>query len=610
MESEIQQPEEHVDTVAGSGAELEWVSDLVVERLGQLGYEYIAINPGASYRGVHDSLVNHPAGQRIELLLCLHEEHAVSIAHGYANVTGKPLAVGLHSNVGLMHAAMALYNAWCDRVPMMVIGATGPLDATRRRPWIDWVHTAADQAALVRSFIKWDDQPTSPGAVQQALLGGDVLTRTAPCAPVYICLDAGLQESRIIEPVAEIEPGQYEPPGPPLPGPDLDRAVALLRGAERPVMLVGRSSRSAEAWEQRVRLAELLRADVVVDMKCGATFPSDHPQRVADPGAMLSAAGADAIRAADVVLDLDWVDFGGTLNQVFGARRPSCRIVSATQDDIVWNGWSKDHGGPYPADVRLRVPADVAVSAMVSALSDGAGGLTGEERNDHRNSERPPQYGSGDLTLEDLAAGLADALGEQKVSYVRLPLGWDGAWSHFEHPLDHLGSDIGGGLGAGPGLAVGAALALRDTELLPVAVLGDGDTAMGMAALWTAAHSRIPLLVIVANNRTYGNDEAHQTRVASTRGRPVENRWIGQRMTDPPVDYATVAKAQGWTGFGPIQDRAEMVRTIREASRLVRQGACVLVDVVVSPPLPEGAARAQARAGEERAGQDNGSGGR
>src|ERR1700730_8924251 len=179
---------------------IRWGSDAIAEILRRLELPFISLNPGASYRGLHDSLVNYAGNRAPEIVLCLHEEHAVALAHGYAKVTGRPMAVALHSNVGLMHATMALFNAFCDRVPMVVLGATGPLDAARRRPWIDWIHTASDQGALIRSYVKWDDQPASVPAAIEALVRADVLTRSYPCAPVYVCLDAALQEAPVSEP--------------------------------------------------------------------------------------------------------------------------------------------------------------------------------------------------------------------------------------------------------------------------------------------------------------------------------------------------------------------------------------------------------------------------
>src|ERR1700675_1201761 len=101
--------------LAGVMSRSEYGSDLVVELLRGLAIPYIALNPGSSYRGIHDSLVNFP-GRGLEMIVCLHEEIAVALAHGYARVTGKPLVAAVHDVVGLQHASMAIFNAWCDRI--------------------------------------------------------------------------------------------------------------------------------------------------------------------------------------------------------------------------------------------------------------------------------------------------------------------------------------------------------------------------------------------------------------------------------------------------------------------------------------------------------------
>src|SRR6202046_564788 len=183
---------------------MEWGSDALAELLSRLDLRYIALLPGSSYRGLHDSLVNYNGNRDPQMLVCLHEEHAVAIAQGYAKVTGKPMAVAVHSNVGLMHATMAIFNAWCDRMPVLVLGATGPVDAPKRRPWIDWIHTARDQGALIRAYTKWDDQPASAEAAREALLRACWLARTAPMGPVYVNLDAGMQETPLTDPLPPI----------------------------------------------------------------------------------------------------------------------------------------------------------------------------------------------------------------------------------------------------------------------------------------------------------------------------------------------------------------------------------------------------------------------
>src|SRR5215813_13324956 len=294
----------HLDKIDGAPDEtVAWGSDVAAQMLRRLGIPYVSLNPGASYRGLHDSLVNHLGNERPGMLLCLHEDHAVAIAHGYAKAAGEPMACVLHSNVGLLHGMMGLYNAWCDRVPMIVLGATGPLDSEKRRPWIDWIHTTRDQGALVRSFVKWDDLPASPAALIEAMCRANMLTRASPSAPVYICLDAGLQESKL-ERVPEFpDLARFAPPAPPWPDRDaLARAVELLGKAQRPLLLIGRGERSGEAWKARIALAERLGACVMSDLKTGSMFPTDHPHHVVAPFNVLGQNAREIVGHADVIL--------------------------------------------------------------------------------------------------------------------------------------------------------------------------------------------------------------------------------------------------------------------------------------------------------------------
>jgi thiamine pyrophosphate-dependent acetolactate synthase large subunit-like protein len=559
--------------------EASWGSDLVAEFLRAVDVPFIAINPGASFRGLHDSLVNHLGDEQPQILLCLHEEQAVALAHGYAKVTGRPLAVALHANVGLMHASMAIYNAFVDRVPVFILGANGPMDAARRRPWIDWIHSSADQAAMVRNYVKWDDQPASVEATMESLARAWDLTRTPPYAPTYVVLDTSVQEERLDRPIAL--PRVDTPVDRPEVSPTaLAQVAGWLTEASDPVILMGRTSRDTDEWERRVCLVEALGARVVTDLKAGAAFPTNHPACVPGQGFFLSSSGRDALAAADVVLALDWIDVQGTLAQAPATRRRT--LVDVTQDHQLHNGWSKDHQARTVADLTLPVAPDVAVEQLLAVV-------TGAARSDTRNrSPRPdaqPAHSAPDgrLDLPFLARSLRAALHDLPVCLVRLPLGWDGDLWDFEHPLDYLGYDGGGGIGSGPGMTVGAALALRGTGRVPVAVLGDGDYLMGVQAFWTAAHERIPLLAVIANNRSYFNDEIHQEKVAAARGRDVSRRWVGQRIDDPAPDLAALARAEGLDGIGPVTDPAELDAALARAVDLVRGSRPVVVDVVVEP---------------------------
>src|SRR5215831_8245867 len=565
-----------------------WGSDAIAAVLRELDIPYVALNPGASYRGLHDSLVNYLGNTRPRMLLCLHEESAIALAHGWAKVTGQPLAVIVHANVGLMHATMALFNAWCDRVPMIVLGATGALDAVRRRPWIEWIHTARDQVALIRNYTKWDDQPASIGAAQEAILRANLIAQTAPCGPVYINLNLELQEDETAALPPPLEMARFAPPEPPEPaGLIVKRAAELLASARRPLILAGRGSRDPGAWARRVALAEAIGARVMTDRKSGATFPTDHP---------LHGGGSELITNSDVILNLDWVDLAGTLNTAYGGKPVAAKIIHVSIDQYIHNGWSMDYQGLPPADVYLLAEPDAAVLPLLAEVKK-------LRANAPPLPEPAPRPGPPLLAaLEDasviqvqhIATALKSALGDTPVSMLRLPLSWaDGLWE-FRHPLDYLGIDGGGGIGSGPGMAVGAALALRDTGSgrLPVAVLGDGDFLMGVTALWTAVRNDIPLLIVVANNRSFFNDELHQERVARQRGRPVENRWIGQAIRGPDIDLATMARGQGCTGIGPVEDPRRLVAAMREAVAAVRAGRVCVVDVRVAAGYSAGATAA------------------
>lgn len=563
---------------AGNLAPAQWGSDVIAAMLRQLDVRHVALNPGSSFRGLHDSLVNHLGNRDPQMLLCLHEEHAVSIAHGWARVTGTPMAVILHANVGLMHAAMALYNAWCDRVPMLVFGATGPVDAAARRPWIDWLHTSRDQAALVRPYVKWDDQPASLAASLQAMVRADAITRTAPHAPVYVCFDVTVQEAPLEAGAPALpDPVRHAPPCPADPPQDaVADLAARLAAAHAPVLLMGRCSRDEADWMRRIALAERTGARVVTDIKTAAAFPTDHPLHAGAPGYFLSEGGAEALRAADLVVAFDWVDPAGTLAQAAAAPE---FVALVGLDHLLHNGWSLDHQALSPSDLHIAAAPDRAVAALVEAL--GAEGPGSCEAPPVEPSAEAP-VPTGEMDVRGLAAALRAGLGGEHVSLLRVPLGWDGASWPFRHPLDYLGFDGGAGIGSGPGMAVGMAMALHSSGRLPVAVLGDGDYMMGASALWTAARYGVPLLIVVANNRSFFNDEIHQERVARERARPVENRWIGQRIGGPDIDIAAIARAQGLDAYGPVEDASELAELLPDAAAAVREGAAVVIDARIA----------------------------
>jgi thiamine pyrophosphate-dependent acetolactate synthase large subunit-like protein len=555
-----------------------WSSDAIARMLQALDVPWVSLVPGASFRGLHDSLVNHTGNQRPQMILCLHEGAAVSIAHGFAKASGRMMGTILHSNVGLLNGSMGIFNAWCDRVPMLILGATGPWDAAKRRPWIDWIHTASDQGALVRGYTKWDNQPASVPAAYDALLRAAQMATTAPHGPTYVNLDAALQESKLGALPPLPDPSRFAAAESPRPTPELiARAAGLLSGAAAPVLLVGRGRRTLDAWRARVALAENLGARVMTDLKTGASFPTRHPLHVGPPGTYLSEPAAAAVREADVILALDWIDLAGTLKQVYGERPIGARVIAASCDVHVHRGFSMDYFGLPPVDVNLLAEPDVAVPLLLEACKPRAHAAP--------SVSAPAAGRRADevLSLRAVAAALDDATQGVEVCVTRLPLGWPGDARHFAHPLDYLGGDGGAGVGAGPGITVGAGLALKGSGRIPIGLIGDGDYLMGLTALWTAAHYRIPCLFVVCNNRSFYNDEAHQERVARQRGRPVENKWIGQRINEPDIDLAAMAVAQGAKGIGPVVEPGELRSAIAQAVRAVRDGEVCVIDARVRP---------------------------
>ena len=505
------------------------------------------------------------------------------------------MAVGLHANVGLMHATMAIYNAFCDRVPMLILGATGPLDASKRRPWIDWLHTATDQAALIRHFIKFDDQPHSPNAAIASLVHATAATSTKPTTPVYVCLDLSLQENEV-DPTSLNFPEtkrymDIHPPGP--SSDDVSKLLSLLTHSKRPLFLFGRMNSENTSWQERIQLVEQFGVKVVTDIKQTCSFPTDHKAHAAPPSVFIPPETAELIRSADLIVSWDWVDLAGALQASHDPGvEPKGKVVHISLDSALHNGWSKDHYGLPPADLFIRADPDKAVSALLAA-NDSKFSAASEWPSDSNSgpgtNDVPNGSGSQSIFMTDLAHALYSTISPDQICLVRVPLGWKGVDLRAPNPLAFMGMDGGAGIGSGPGQVVGSALALRETSssLIPVAILGDGDFSMGSSALWTAARYRLPLLVIIANNGSYFNDEVHQERVANRRGRPVENKWIGMRLDDPAPNIHKMAEGLGCTVVvdEQVKKASELQGVLQKAFAAVKEGKSVVVDVQV---LPEG----------------------
>lgn len=573
-------------------------SDLIVDLLKVLGIEYVALNPGSSFRGIHDSLVNYESGRQPnpEIVLCCHEEIAVSVAHGYAKATGKPMAAIVHNVVGLQHASMAIYNAWCDRIPILVMGGTGPMDSSKRRPWIDWIHTALVQGNLVRDFVKWDDQPSGMGAIPSTILRGYRIAMTEPKGPVYLCFDVDLQESLIEKEIPIPDPSRYRPPAPmQADGDAIKEAARLLAEAENPVVLADYLGRNSASVLSLVELADLL-ALPVVDRGARQNFPNTHPLN-------LTGKDKELIEKADVILALDIMDLYGALARYEAKNKssavtiqPGCKVIHVTLADLAVRSLTTDLQELAPVDLPIVADTSVFLPALIeeinrqgrfskSVVEERLRALSAQhqEMRAHWQSVLKRRWDERPISPPRLAHEVWEAI--KRESWL-LAAGSFRSWPNrlwdWDRPGLFLGGYGGGGLGYGPGASVGAALPYRGKGTVCVNLQRDGDLLYTTSALWTAANTAVPLLTVMTNNRTYYNDEEHQEKIAIARGRPPENKVVGMRMERPPVDFANLARSFGISGEGPITEPDKIRPALDRALKVVREeGRPALVDVVI-----------------------------
>lgn len=570
-------------------------SDLMVDLMQNLGYRYVSLNPGSSFRGLHDSIVNY-GGNSPEIIECPHEKVAVGLAHGYAKASGEPMAVILHNVVGLLQGTMGIYYAYIDRAPVMVYGGAGPMETTRRRPNIDWIHTANTQGNVVRDFTKWDDQPTTLSSMPNSLVRGHRVATSQPQGPVYIGLDAGLQEDVMHEDVPLPNMDRLKTPVP--PGADsesLDELARILVDAQRPVVIPGYLGRDNATWEPLVEFAELLGVGVI-DTNIRLNFPNRHPHNVT---------GSRALEDADVVFFLDVNDMGkptqslDKINRVITSQIPdSATIVDLGFNDVELSAWSHDFAAL--AETDLQITADAV--RVLPELLERCRTLLDQEQGDHRAQQRQQRREElGRIhqeTWDNWARIRSEAWDNQPVSLPRLTADvWEAIKDHdwvltagtahdwalrtwdFDQPYRHAGAGLG--TATQISISLGVALHHRDHGRLVVDLQPDGDLMFDPGALWVASYHKIPMLAVMFNNRAYYNDWEHQERMAHQRGTAMENAYLGMEIDNPAPDFANIARSFGWYGEGPITDPGDTVEAVTRAAKVVTEtGQPALVDVV------------------------------
>lgn len=567
-------------------------SDLVADLIEAHGFEFIAINPGASWRGLHDSLVNY-ADPMPELIVCTNEKIAVNMAHGWSKVTGKPGLAIIHNVVGLMQGTMGLYTAYVDQAPVMVLGGTGPVAVGERRPHIEWIHTAFSQGELVRNFVKWDDQPTDAVGVVDGFVRGYQRATTEPKGPVYLCYDLGYQESRLedVPPVIVHRPSERDFPIDPTTAEEI--ADALL-GAERPALIAGRAGRTREGSDALTELAELIGAKVY-DVNWRYNIRNTHP---------LARLDSAAVAGADVVMGVDVMEFYGAMTGK--GRQPGhdrewlpaadARLIEIRLDTLEGNGWLPKFQRYQPVEWSVLADSRLALPVIIDAI---------------RRKQTPEQAAQAQARIEEAAVeqqALRDGWREQAtkaadevpISTARFALelgeaikdhdwvltaGTIAGWARKLWDFDDWSRHPGRSLGTATqiGISMGVARAYKGTDKLVVDVQPDGDLLFDPGTLWTIAANELPMLIVMFNNRSYYNDCEHQRKVAIDRGRDVSRAHIGMDLHTPAPDFAAMAASFGIESFGPIEDPAELRPTLDAAvARIMETRRPVLVDVITA----------------------------
>ena len=574
-------------------------SDFMVDVIKSLGIEYVCSNPGSSFRGLHESVINYGGNKNPEFVTCLHEESAVGMAHGYAKIEGKPLLVFAHGTVGLQHASMAVYNAYCDYVPLIVIGGN-IIDATKRMPPVEWTHSVQDAAALLRDYTKWDDLPISLPQFAESAVRAYKIAMTPPMMPVVLIADGELQENPIptdarlnIPSLALATPPQGDSAA-------VAEAARLLIAAENPVLIVDRAARTAAGMALLVELAQALEAPVV-DMGGRMNFPTRHPLNQ-------TWRAREEIANADVILGLELADFWGAVHSYRDQMertsrpitKPGVKLISISSTGLFFK--SNYQNFQRYSEVNLDIAADAQATlpslieavkqqlpaSQNSALEERGARLAAAHQQTLQNAREAATYAwdASPISTARLCAELWAQIKAEDwslVSTINFVSRWPTKLWTFDKYYQFIGGSGGYGIGYGAPAAVGAALANKKHGRISVNIQCDGDLMYAPGVLWTAAHHRIPLLTIMHNNRAYHQEVMQVQIMADRHSRGVDRARIGTTIDDPGIDYAKLAQGLGLYAEGPISDPKDLAPAIRRSLDVVKRGEPALVDVHTQP---------------------------
>ncbi len=579
-------------------------SDFMLDVFKSLDFDYVCANPGSSFRGLHESIINYGGNESPELITYCHEESSVAMAHGYFKVEGKPLAIMAHGTVGLQHAAMAIYNAWCDRVPVYVILGNHSDAALRRSA--EWYHGVQDAADIVRDYTKWDDNPWSLGHFAESAVRAYKVAMTPPMAPVVLVLDGHLQEGPIARDADLHIPKLTIPVPPQGDSGAVEEAARMLVDAEYPLLVADRLARTPRGMELLIELAETLQA-AVIDRGSRLNFPTRHPlnqtHRYSNGPPPMNHA---VIPRADVILGLEVMDFWATVNalrdqlhrSISRIARADAKLISITTGDLYIRSNYQDFRRMQEVDLAIAADGEATLPSLIEAVNrlttparrrvfeERGARLAEASRIADEESRKAASYAwdASPVSTARLCAELYAQIKNEDWSLVSSYYSDGGGWPRrlwdFDKSYQWLGHAGGGGIGYGAPASVGAALANRRHGRFSVAIQTDGDLMYAPGVLWTAAHHRIPLLSVMNNNRAYHMEVMHVQRMCNARNRGIDRGEIGSELSDPNIDYAKMVEAFGVHTEGPIDNPNDLGPALARAIEVVKRGEPALVDVV------------------------------
>ena len=574
-------------------ANTRYQSDIIVDLMKAYDFPAIPLNPGASYRGLHDSLVNYGEDDP-PMILCNHEKLAVQIAHGYAKATGKPMPAIVHNVVGLLHAPLAVYYAYIDRCPVFLMGATGPMDEKLRRPFIDWIHTAFAQGSAIRDYTKWDYQPGTIHGVPDSFARAYSIMMTEPQGPVYLVYDAGLQEAELKDKIEIPPPDAVKVPPRLAADPKLiDTAADMLLAADYPILLTEYAARAPIGFDDTVELADTLGCGVF-DINKRLGFPNKHPLSVS--------MHADAFKGADLVCALDVVDWtrgshkpNWETRQVEAITTSDCKWIDIGFADIEISKWATDYNKHHNWDMRILSDTANAIPALTRACKEKISEDQElqkkiAQRTELISSKHNSQWSKWQDDVKKfwdhdpmhearMAAEIWEVIKDEDwVLSAGTLKDWVRKLWDFDKPYRHPGRELG--TATQFGMSLGVALAYKDTDKVVINLQPDGDLMFDLGGLWIAAKYEIPMLCLMYNNRAYYNDWAHQISVANKRGTDPDRAYIGMDLEGPAPDFAHIARGMDWWAEGPIMNPGNIQPAVREALKVVKSGKPALVDII------------------------------